>query len=183
MKTNIIQFSSRENYHRWRQPGAAPGCLVRGGKMPRCCAASPDKKSLSGGGGGGGTASHFVLPGRRKKLWQNFHNEGGAWLTSELTDKQKTIIEGDNCAPAPPYPRGAAHDDNTYCSVQWTVSTSFFDLLALYFLPMIGRDSTFLLYFLSLFWNLKTYIACTSGWARWLYKGIMSAYIRNALDW
>ena len=40
----IIVANTQDN-----KSGAAPGCLIRGGIRPTCCA-SPKKKALSGGG-------------------------------------------------------------------------------------------------------------------------------------
>ena len=43
--------------------GVAPGCVVRGDEMPRCCASPVKGRSAEGGGGGGGveekTLTHF----------------------------------------------------------------------------------------------------------------------------
>ena len=38
-------------------PGAVPGCLVRGGEMPRC--RTSIEKVTGGGGGGGGIPTQF----------------------------------------------------------------------------------------------------------------------------
>ena len=50
--------------------GAAPGCLVRGGEMPQCCAAcatSPEKVAWEGGGGVGGLRQFFFFFRPKKK--------------------------------------------------------------------------------------------------------------------
>ena len=41
-------------------PGAAPGCLLREGKLPRYCA-SPEQVAERGGGGGGGDSDTFFF--------------------------------------------------------------------------------------------------------------------------
>ena len=74
------------------QAGAAPGCLLRGGKLSRYCCASPQKVAQRGWGGGG-TLAHFFFR-LQKNFNKNFQNGVGVvsswpWLTAELTCKEK----------------------------------------------------------------------------------------------
>ena len=67
---------------------AVPGCLLRGGKVPRCCVSpeSPEKGCSAGGGGGGGDTFYLPTWKKQNNLCQNYHNGGRAIIMINVHD-------------------------------------------------------------------------------------------------